>query len=82
MKGGYVARGVWVLMVIAFLVLTPASSPGVSSDNGKPDRGDPDWVEERIRQMTLEQKVGQMFMVGFSNPGISRLMTSTNRYAP
>jgi beta-N-acetylhexosaminidase len=68
-KGGYVARGVWVLMVIAFLVLTPASSPGVSSDNGKPDRGDPDWVEERIRQMTLEQKVGQMFMVGFSNPG-------------
>jgi beta-N-acetylhexosaminidase len=68
-KGGFVARGVWVLMVIALLLLTPASSPGVSGDINGPDRDGSDWVEERIRNMTLEQKVGQMFMVGFGNPG-------------
>lgn len=57
------------MMVIALLILTPASSPGVSGDIKEPDRDNSDWVEERIREMTLEQKVGQMFMVGFGNPG-------------
>lgn len=66
MKGGFVARGVWMLTVVALLFLIPASSPVVSGDFKEPDR---DWVERRIREMTLEQKVGQMFMVGFGNPG-------------
>ena len=64
--GGFVARGVWMLTVVALLFLIPASSPVVSGDFKEPDR---DWVERRIREMTLEQKVGQMFMVGFGNPG-------------
>ena len=55
-----------MLTVVALLFLIPASSPVVSGDFKEPDR---DWVERRIREMTLEQKVGQMFMVGFGNPG-------------
>ncbi|PTM59971.1 beta-N-acetylhexosaminidase [Desmospora activa] len=71
MKRAYGRKALAVLILAVILTLSlwffSTQSP-VSHIGGKAEgeTGD-EWVERKIQEMSLEEKVGQMFMVGFQN---------------
>ncbi|SDX47318.1 beta-N-acetylhexosaminidase [Marininema mesophilum] len=56
----------WVL-ICALLIVVPGANHWIKSSLERPKIQDEDWVDKTIDQMTLEEKVGQLFIVGFHN---------------
>jgi beta-N-acetylhexosaminidase len=54
--------------LVIFLVSTMAAAPLRAAERGvakalRPDRGGEKWAERTLRKLTLEEKVGQLFMI-------------------
>jgi beta-N-acetylhexosaminidase len=61
-------RGTAGLVLFSILaVILSSSEPAATSMSGLPDPRGEDWPDRMLAHMTLEEKVGQMLMVGFHN---------------
>lgn len=63
----------------AVTACSPFSSPG-SGEKPMPETSS-NWVEEQLGQMSLEEKIGQMFMVGFKGEGGNEQALTVNEQA-
>lgn len=63
----------------AVTACSPSSSPG-SGEKPMPEASS-NWVEEQLKNMTLEEKIGQMFIVGFKGKGDSEQALTVNEQA-
>ncbi|OYD09010.1 beta-N-acetylhexosaminidase [Paludifilum halophilum] len=67
MQGYPVRSGIFFALICSLLLLLPSSIPMTAAVWNQPDPDKSGWVEKKIAQMTLDEKIGQMFMVGFQN---------------
>jgi len=56
-----------LLSIIIIYFIGISQGPGINISNNAQD-----WIEERLNKMTLEEKIGQMIMVGFDGKKVSR----------
>ena len=63
----------------AVAACSPFSSPG-SGEKPMPEAS-PNWMEEQLGQMSLEEKIGQMFIVGFKGDGVTGQALTVNEQA-
>ncbi|WP_059103018.1 beta-N-acetylhexosaminidase [Shouchella shacheensis] len=59
----------WLVLLGLTLVFTSLFTPAQTAANKKNDNANyhKRWVEKTMNDMTLDEKIGQMFMVGFQN---------------
>lgn len=67
MKGYSIGRGIIFCLMSFILFMIQSSTPVSSISWFQPDPREKDWVDQTLSRMTLAEKVGQMFIVGFQN---------------
>lgn len=72
MKGRVVRSGIGLLALCSLLLLFQSSSHLAVIYQHDPNETAQEWVDRKLAAMSLEEKVGQMFIVGFEQSGIER----------
>lgn len=79
MRQGYM-KYIGVCFVFLLFLQTACSQSPESASGSKPEIS-PDWVDEQLAEMSLEEKIGQMFIVGFKGKGSDEQALAVNEQA-
>lgn len=79
MRPGYLKYIGFCFVCLLFVQTACSQSP--ESASGPVPEPSPDWVDEQLTRMSLEEKIGQMFIVGFKGKGSDEQALAVNEQA-